>query len=81
MKNDASSHMPHEQILGKLNEGIAALANLMASVPDAAAREVSTALHGKEAVEKVAGRFDPEPLTTMVHRLRDQKPVDHLRSR
>jgi hypothetical protein len=62
---------PLEQAVGKLNEGVAALTNAVTSMPDAAARAVSTTLHGQEQVEKVAGKFDPEPLKTLVDRFKN----------
>jgi hypothetical protein len=78
MVDYTNSNTPLKQAVGKLNEGVAALANAVASMPDAAARGVSTALHGQETVEKVAGKFDPEPLTTLADRLRS-KPTGHSR--
>jgi hypothetical protein len=47
----------------------------------AAARMVAETLHGKETVERVAGPFDPQPLTTAVERLKQLKQGPQLRSK
>lgn len=65
---------PLEQAVGKLNEGVATLANAVVSIPDATARGISETLHGKETVERVAGKFDPEPLKTFASRFKDREP-------
>lgn len=76
----ASKDTPMEQAVDNLAESgvrvasnLTDAANALASLPDAAARGVSSVLHGREAVEKVAGKFDPHPLNSLVDRVSSRR--------